>query len=226
MNYTGDGWAVGLDGSRRWGTMGAAGLFLTTCDAQGRTLVLMQHRAMWTNRGGTWALPGGACDVGETPEDTALRETWEETGVRGQDVEILASLVTSTMDLDHVLRRRPTEPGDEELLTQALGATDPRAELQARPITHPEHGGRAVFGLNARFWWEVPDHSATRWTYTTVIARAQHQLELNATAESQDLKWWPLEDLAQLDLMPEFAASLPELEEVLAAVTAGDPRQL
>ena len=75
--YTGDGLVEDPDGSRRWGVLGAAGLFLVTDDQH----VLMQHRAKWTNRGGTWALPGGAIDVGESPTDGALRETWEETGV-------------------------------------------------------------------------------------------------------------------------------------------------
>src|SRR4051812_25403071 len=33
---------------------------------------------------GLWALPKGLVDPGERPEDTALREVWEETGVRGR----------------------------------------------------------------------------------------------------------------------------------------------
>lgn len=40
----GDGWAVGVDGTRRWGTLGAAGLFLTTREND-TTLLLVQHRA-------------------------------------------------------------------------------------------------------------------------------------------------------------------------------------
>ena len=34
-------------------------------------------------REGTWALPKGLVDRGETPAETALREGFEETGVRG-----------------------------------------------------------------------------------------------------------------------------------------------
>jgi 8-oxo-dGTP pyrophosphatase MutT (NUDIX family) len=34
--------------------------------------------------GGTWALPKGLLDEGETPAQTALRETFEETGLRGR----------------------------------------------------------------------------------------------------------------------------------------------
>lgn len=217
MIYTGDGWAVAPDGSRRWGTLGAAGLFLTTTDDSGRLLVLMQHRAVWTNRGGTWALPGGACDVGETPQDAAVRETWEETGVQGRDVTVLGSVVTSRMGTAYVLRRAPVEDADAPLVRPALDAIaegrDVRAELAENPVIHPGHGGRAIFGLGARLWWEIEDADAPDWTYTVVLARAAHQLELNATAESQDLAWWPAEDLEELDLMPEFAASLPMLLE-------------
>ena len=33
---------------------------------------------------GTWALPKGLVDSGEKPEETALREGFEETGIRGR----------------------------------------------------------------------------------------------------------------------------------------------
>ena len=35
-------------------------------------------------REGVWALPKGLVDVGEPPAETALREAFEETGVRGR----------------------------------------------------------------------------------------------------------------------------------------------
>lgn len=41
---------------------------------------------------GTWALPKGNIDPGETPADTALREVWEETGVHGRLVEKLGDV--------------------------------------------------------------------------------------------------------------------------------------
>ena len=41
---------------------------------------------------GTWALPKGAIDPGESPEQTAVREAWEETGVRGTLVEKLGDV--------------------------------------------------------------------------------------------------------------------------------------
>lgn len=44
---------------------------------------------------GTWALPKGLLDEGERPADTALREGFEETGVRGE-------LVTKLGDVRYV----------------------------------------------------------------------------------------------------------------------------
>lgn len=35
---------------------------------------------------GTWALPKGLVDPGERPEETAVRETAEETGVQGRPI--------------------------------------------------------------------------------------------------------------------------------------------
>ena len=43
-------------------------------------------------RAGTWALPKGAIDPGEKPEETAVREAFEETGVHGTLVEKLGDV--------------------------------------------------------------------------------------------------------------------------------------
>ena len=41
---------------------------------------------------GVWALPKGTLDPGEKPEQTALREVFEETGVHGHLVEKLGDV--------------------------------------------------------------------------------------------------------------------------------------
>jgi 8-oxo-dGTP pyrophosphatase MutT (NUDIX family) len=41
---------------------------------------------------GVWALPKGLIDAGETPEATALREVWEETGVEARPLEKLGDV--------------------------------------------------------------------------------------------------------------------------------------
>lgn len=45
---------------------------------QGKILI---GRRTGKNGYGTWSMPGGHLDVGESPEETAIRETLEETGV-------------------------------------------------------------------------------------------------------------------------------------------------
>jgi 8-oxo-dGTP pyrophosphatase MutT (NUDIX family) len=43
-------------------------------------------------KAGVWALPKGAIDPGEKPEQTAVREAFEETGVHGTLVEKLGDV--------------------------------------------------------------------------------------------------------------------------------------
>ncbi len=43
--------------------------------------MLLQHRAPWSHHGRTWGLPGGARDSHESPEQAALREAAEESGL-------------------------------------------------------------------------------------------------------------------------------------------------
>lgn len=42
--------------------------------------VLLLKRAPDSVNGGLWAFPGGSIELGETPEETAIRESYEETG--------------------------------------------------------------------------------------------------------------------------------------------------
>ena len=85
----GNGW-VHHHNHKYWGLHGAAGLFLLADDH-----VLLQHRAPWTAQGDTWGIPGGARDSHETASQAALRETAEECGIDGGEVDVEKELVTS-----------------------------------------------------------------------------------------------------------------------------------
>jgi len=78
----GDGFIVLADGSARWGRFGAAGV-LVRCDGH----VFVAQRSLHCHNGGTWAIPGGALDLDETPLEGALREFAEEIGVPLHELE-------------------------------------------------------------------------------------------------------------------------------------------
>jgi 8-oxo-dGTP diphosphatase len=58
--------------------------------------VLVVHRPRYDD----WSLPKGKLDQGETFEEAALREVWEETGVR-------ARLVRELPSVEYSVRERP-----------------------------------------------------------------------------------------------------------------------
>lgn len=83
-------WATCAHGHSHWGRRGAAGLLLAD---DGR--VLLQLRARWAHQGGTWSIPGGARERGESAVQAALREAREEMAIDRGDVEVRASYVAS-----------------------------------------------------------------------------------------------------------------------------------
>lgn len=89
----GDAWVEG-DRGRFWGRFGSAGLLVHDA-AKG---VLLQHRALWSDQGGTWGLPGGALHQGEEPVHGALREAREEAAVPPENVRVL---FTSVFDVGY-----------------------------------------------------------------------------------------------------------------------------
>ncbi|MCU1541647.1 MAG: hydrolase, partial [Arthrobacter sp.] len=89
----GDAWVEG-DRGRFWGRFGSAGL-LVHDPAKG---VLLQHRALWSDNGGTWGLPGGALHQGEEAVHGALREAQEEAAVPPESVRVL---FTSVFDVGY-----------------------------------------------------------------------------------------------------------------------------
>lgn len=145
----GDGWVECACGRRHWGLSGAAGLLLVRRDGTGQPVaVVLQHRAPWSDQGGTWGLPGGARAPHESAVEAALREAHEEAGI------------------------------------------DPAA-VRARDtwvLTHPD------------------------WSYTTVLADEVLPVEPAATdAESVEVRWVAVEDVAGLPLLGAFAEAWPGL---------------
>ena len=235
----GNGWVVSESGDRRWGRFGAAGLLLRAADPTDPDipLVLLQHRAVWTASGDTWALPGGARDSYEDAAVAALRETEEEAEIRPADVVVRAERVTSRMpgtvwhrpglDLRHVARMmsrlRPDQmhPDSDD---DGVGDGTDRGGTADHDHDHDDDnattrstgtGGGAVAegsGAATRTPRTIPplvqvSEDRVEWTYTTVVADAPHPLVTVANNESLELRWVPETQVAELPLMPAFAVA-------------------
>ncbi|MEE6283094.1 NUDIX hydrolase [Georgenia sunbinii] len=134
----GDGWVECRCGARHWGRYGAAGLLLSTGPQPSRpTRVVLQHRARWSHFGGTWGLPGGAVDPGETAVAGALREAAEEAGIPATAVTVRATYVLDHGDWAYTTvlasAAEPVEPvvSDPESLEVAWVELD---EVRHRPL--------------------------------------------------------------------------------------------
>lgn len=134
----GDGWVECACGRRHWGLHGAAGLLLFRTDDAGRAdAVVLQHRAEWSDQGGTWGIPGGALAPGERPEHGAVREAAEEAGIDPTGVLVVTSRVLDhgTWSYTTVVARATAphdpRPTDHESLAVAWVRLE---EVTARPL--------------------------------------------------------------------------------------------
>ncbi|RJO70669.1 NUDIX domain-containing protein [Nocardia panacis] len=121
-------------------------------DEHGR--VLMQRRG----DSGNWSLPGGIMEVGETLEDCAVRETFEETGLR---IEITGLLGIYT-DPEHVIAYADGEVRQEFAVVYYGRVTGGQITVS--------HESTAVAFLNLAEVESLPVHP-------TVWLRLQHHAE-------------------------------------------------
>ena len=56
------------------------------------SLILTRRSVRLKNHSGQWALPGGSIDLGESPQQTALRELGEEVGLHLREENVLGCL--------------------------------------------------------------------------------------------------------------------------------------
>lgn len=58
------------------------------------------------NPSGVWTLPKGLVEEGEEPKETALREVWEETGIRGRILSEIGHITYWYMKEKQKVRKR------------------------------------------------------------------------------------------------------------------------
>jgi 8-oxo-dGTP diphosphatase len=102
------------------------------------------------------------------------------------------------------------------------GARDSHETVEQAAVREAhEEAGLAAEQLTVRttvVTAEISGSSGSRWTYTTVIADAQEQLETRGNRESSELRWVAEGDVAELPLHPGFAASWERLRVVTASI--------
>ncbi len=70
-----------------------ASVLIALFEKEGRTYVVFTRRTQIVeHHKGQICFPGGGCEAGETKLNTALRESFEEIGLRPEDVEVLGEL--------------------------------------------------------------------------------------------------------------------------------------
>lgn len=140
----GDGWVECGCGRRHWGLHGAAGLLLVRRTAAGHDVVL-QHRAAWSDQGGTWGIPGGALAPDEDAVTGAVREAVEEAGIDPARLEVVGQ-----QTLDHGAWSYTT------VLARATGPQEPRptdAESEAVAwVATPDVANRTLLAAFATAW--------------------------------------------------------------------------
>lgn len=111
--------------------------------------ILLQRRA----DDGTWSLPGGYTAPNESPAETAVRETAEETGLHVEPTDLVG-----------VYTRRPGEYGPHGLVIHLYGCTRVEGDLEVShegtdlsywriddvPVWHTNH---ETLASDANAWW-------------------------------------------------------------------------
>jgi 8-oxo-dGTP pyrophosphatase MutT (NUDIX family) len=125
-------------------------------------LLLTRRTASLRAHAGQWALPGGRIDDGETAERAALRELFEEVGLRLAPEAVLGGLDDYATRSGYVITPIVVWAGAGDALSANPDEVDslhriPFAELQRAdaPILEPPHadGGAAVLKMPVGTRW-------------------------------------------------------------------------
>ncbi|MGV8846144.1 NUDIX hydrolase [Tessaracoccus sp.] len=114
-----------------------------------------------TGAPGTWALPGGGVDPGESPSDAVLREVYEESG---QEIAITRVL---TLESDHWIGRSTSGVLENfHALRIVYGAT---CEAPSDPVVHDLGGS-----TERADWVPVRTWRSLHWTISSRTLLARH----------------------------------------------------
>ncbi|HEX3224136.1 MAG TPA: CoA pyrophosphatase [Nocardioides sp.] len=138
-----------------------------------RDLLLTERAHDMRSHPGQVSFPGGTIDPGETPREAALREAFEETGVRPEGVEVFAELPELWLPPSNFAVTPILGFWHEEV---PVGVVDP-AEVHAvyrvplEELLDPEHrvSVRHPTGWVGPAFLIGPDHDVVLWGFTAGI---------------------------------------------------------
>ncbi|MFD0595583.1 NUDIX domain-containing protein [Catellatospora coxensis] len=145
-----DGWVNSYHGRMR-AAMGDATLFFLGArgvirDERGRILLIKR------SDNGYWAFPAGAMELGESMRDCAIRETFEETGLKAGQATLFAFLSGPQYTFTNMFGDTYQHVSGSYLLTEVSG------ELNPDPAEAADAGWFAPDDL------PEPTSGAVRWT--------------------------------------------------------------
>lgn len=130
------GWTTCAEGHTHWGARGAAGVLVAS-----RGRALLQLRALWAHNGGTWSVPGGARERGESAVTAAMREAEEELGLDAAGLEVRSSYVAECGGWTYeTVLAVPVDPGRALRLRDRSESIEhrwvPADDVDALPLHH------------------------------------------------------------------------------------------
>ena len=135
----------------------AAVVLCVVADDHDAPAVIVIRRAYRGRNAGQWGLPGGGLDIGETPEQAALRELHEEIGLAAGPADVLGRLddfpAASGFAITPIVAvpaaPGPLRPSPAEIHSVHLVSLDRLAAAEA-PRWVPQHEARPQAELRAR----------------------------------------------------------------------------
>lgn len=124
----------------------------------GAEVLLTRRSPQMRNHGGEMSFPGGRCDPGETPVETALRESHEEIGLDPSRAQIVGELehMSTIVSKSYIVPVVATLDERVELRPQTMEADrvmwTPIADLTRADTYHREHWGLAPLDRPLHFF--------------------------------------------------------------------------
>ncbi|MBT3930419.1 MAG: NUDIX hydrolase [Rhodospirillaceae bacterium] len=165
-------------------------------------VVLRGDQVLMIRRGrepriGQWSIPGGKQELGETWQETAVREIREETGVEIDVIGIVDVVDAIVRDGD------PPRPGTAEDGTEGVGMAAANDDGDATVV--PLHDTPRV-----RYHYTLVDCAAI-WTGGEPVAGG----------DAAHAEWWPLDRIDELSLWSETVRIITEAAALAAAGRRG-----